>query len=678
MNDQDKTKEELIKELQELQQEYNSLKEISENVITERKQIEKALKEAEWKFRALFEKGPIGVAYHVMVNDTFGKPKDYFFLDANETYRELTGVDPRGKLVTEAFPGIENDPFDWIGTFGKVARTGEAISFEQYLEPNQRWYNCVGYQYKPDHFVAAFIEITEWKRAEEKLKESEAVKQTMVSNIGDVIVIIDQNEINQYKSPNVTKLFGWKPEELVGKSTFDNVHADDLEATKKFLAALSSKPNATDTIEVRYKCKDGKYVWIEITVVNLLGDHDINGFLGNYHDITERKRAEEKVREKDIQFRKLSANVSDLIFQFTRRLDGTYCVPIASEGIRNIFGCSPEDVLDDFTPIGRVIYPDDAARVISDIEYSAEHLTYFICEFRVQIPGKKIQWIFSRSTPEKLLDGSITWYGFNADITELKKAEEDLINAKERAEESDKLKSAFLANMSHEIRTPMNGILGFSELLKEPDLTGEQQQEFIRIIEESGVRMLDIINAIIDISKIESGLMKTDIKELNIYKHIEYLYTFFKPEVEEKRIQLLFKNTLAADEAIIRTDSEKFSSILIKLVKNAIKYSEEGSVEFGYDKKGEYLEFFVKDTGIGIPKDRQSAIFERFIQADISDKRAYQGAGLGLSISKAYVEMLGGKIWVESEEGIGSTFYFTLPYNVELEEKNIVGNIVQE
>jgi PAS domain S-box-containing protein len=262
------------------------------------------------------------------------------------------------------------------------------------------------------------------------------------------------------------------------------------------------------------------------------------------------------------------------------------------------------------------------------------------------------------------------------DITEKRKILKDLFLAKKEAEESDKLKSAFLANMSHEIRTPMNGILGFSELLKEPDLTGEQQQEFIRIIEESGVRMLDIINAIIDISKIESGLMKTDIKELNIYKHIEYLYTFFKPEVEEKRIQLLFKNTLAADEAIIRTDSEKFSSILIKLVKNAIKYSEEGSVEFGYDKKGEYLEFFVKDTGIGIPKDRQSAIFERFIQADISDKRAYQGAGLGLSISKAYVEMLGGKIWVESEEGIGSTFYFTLPYNVELEEKNVVGNIL--
>jgi PAS domain S-box-containing protein len=136
--------------------------------------------------------------------------------------------------------------------------------------------------------------------------------------------------------------------------------------------------------------------------------------------------AEAKSREKDLQFRKISANVPDLLFQFTRRPDGTYCVPVASEGIKNIFGCSPEDVIDDFTPIGKVIYPEDAERVIADIEYSAKHLTYFTCEFRVQIPGRPVQWIFSRSTPEKLPDGSITWYGFNADITQRKEFEDAL------------------------------------------------------------------------------------------------------------------------------------------------------------------------------------------------------------------------------------------------------------
>ncbi|MGE5428765.1 MAG: ATP-binding protein [Methylococcaceae bacterium] len=250
----------------------------------------------------------------------------------------------------------------------------------------------------------------------------------------------------------------------------------------------------------------------------------------------------------------------------------------------------------------------------------------------------------------------------------LKNRNEELRLSKEKAEESERLKSAFLANMSHEIRTPMNGILGFASLLEDTDLSGETQQEYIRIIEKSGNRMLNIINDIIDISKIESGLMKVDIKESNINEQIEYIYTFFKPEVEAKGMSLSFKNALPSKEAIILTDREKVYAILTNLVKNAIKYSEHGSIEFGYELKknqDKHLQFYVKDNGLGIPKDRQEAIFERFIQADLIDSRDHQGAGLGLAITKAYVEMLGGKIWVESEEGIGSTFYFTLTDLVE-------------
>ncbi|HEY5509399.1 MAG TPA: response regulator [Prolixibacteraceae bacterium] len=281
----------------------------------------------------------------------------------------------------------------------------------------------------------------------------------------------------------------------------------------------------------------------------------------------------------------------------------------------------------------------------------------------------------------------LTQLAFQNDEKEKRAAE--LTVAKEHAEQSDRLKSAFLANMSHEIRTPMSGILGFAELLKEPGLTGEEQQEYIKIIEKSGARMLNIINDIVDISKIESGLMEVSIKESNINEQIEYIYTFFRPEVEGKGMQLSYRNDLVSSESIIKTDREKLFAILTNLVKNAIKYTNKGSIEFGYVSTGfsttdslgsvsepAELQFYVKDTGIGIHKDRQEAIFERFIQADISDKYAYQGAGLGLSISKAYVEMLGGKIWVESEEGKGSTFYFTIPYNIEPEEKNVEKNIV--
>jgi signal transduction histidine kinase/ActR/RegA family two-component response regulator len=254
---------------------------------------------------------------------------------------------------------------------------------------------------------------------------------------------------------------------------------------------------------------------------------------------------------------------------------------------------------------------------------------------------------------------------------------DDLKFAKDKAEENDRLKSAFLANMSHEIRTPMNGILGFTGLLKKPELTGEKQQLYISMIEKGGARMLNIINDIISISKVESGQMEVSISESNVNEKLEFIYTFFKPEVQRKGMQMSFHTSLPAREAVIKTDREKVSAILTCLVKNAVEYTFSGTIEFGYvlkpvKKSGDNkdiasaeLEFYVKDTGIGIPQDKMEAIFERFVQADNGDKRAYQGAGLGLSISKAYVEMLGGKIWVESEVGKGSTFYFTIPYHNE-------------
>ena len=298
------------------------------------------------------------------------------------------------------------------------------------------------------------------------------------------------------------------------------------------------------------------------------------------------------------------------------------------------------------------------------------------------------------SRKEVLWNGIKHFQVINQDITDQKKLTADLIAAKDKAEESERLKTAFLANMSHEIRTPMNGILGFAGLLKEPNLTGEEQQEYIRIIEKSGARMLNIINDIVDISKIEAGLMDIRIKESNINEQIDYIYKFFKPEVEAKGIKFLSQKGLSDEEAIIKTDREKIFAILTNLVKNAIKYSFGGTIEFGYSRietqnfvslqhpgilqQPTFLQFYIKDNGIGIPKDRQEAIFERFIQADIGDKQAFQGAGLGLSITKAYVEMLDGKIWVESEEGKGSTFYFTIPYNGEPEEIIVLENIVSK
>ncbi|MDV7188425.1 ATP-binding protein [Lutibacter sp. TH_r2] len=255
------------------------------------------------------------------------------------------------------------------------------------------------------------------------------------------------------------------------------------------------------------------------------------------------------------------------------------------------------------------------------------------------------------------------------EIEQRKIAEKNLIKAKDEAEKNERLKTAFLANISHEIRTPMNGVLGFSDLLKTPNLSEAKKEKYIHVIEKSGERMLNLINNLIDISKIEAKLIEKSISNVNFNQQIDSIYDFFKPEAKAKNLTLIISKTLNSNKSYIATDLEKFYAILTNLVKNAIKYTDNGTIELGYNLKTQnnnsYIEFYVEDTGIGIPIESQKVVFDRFIQADIENKYARQGTGLGLSISKAYVELLGGEIWVESTENIGSKFYFNLPFTIQ-------------
>lgn len=634
---------------------------------------------------------------------------------------------------------------------------------------------------KPFLMLGTRQNVTARKKIEEKQKHSEEKFRIAFKTSLDAVYIAVWEDGMITEVNNVFEdTFGYSNEEIIGKTALE-LGIYNKPSDRSIMISKIKADGQVKDFEFEGRKKNGEI--IHVSMSNTLYTLNANRYiLGVLRDVTQQKQDAETIRKKDVEFQKLSENVPDLIFQFTRRPDGTYFVPIASAGIRNIFGCEPKDVLEDFSPIAKVLYPDDAERVIYEIEYSAKNMTPFFCEFRVHIPGRDIQWILSRSIPEKIADGGITWYGFNTDITAQKKsssqfetilqttkdgfgildsdtgkilevnesycemlgysklellnmsimevqmerseeeiqvqfekvkssshhsfetrhktkngkhidvdlsvtfseldggrififardisrrklAEKELLEAKDQAEESDRLKSAFLANMSHEIRTPMNGILGFANLLKTPNLSGQEQQEYIDIIEKSGARMLNIINDIVDISKIEAGLMKIEMINTNVNKDLKEICEFFKQEVEAKGMKLIFRSPESADEVIIDTDREKLFAIFTNLIKNAIKYCQEGTIEVGYTKlntqnQSELL-FYVKDTGDGIPKNRQEAIFERFIQADITDKKALQGAGLGLAITKSYVEMLRGKIWVESEEGRGSTFYFTLPY----------------
>jgi PAS domain S-box-containing protein len=255
--------------------------------------------------------------------------------------------------------------------------------------------------------------------------------------------------------------------------------------------------------------------------------------------------------------------------------------------------------------------------------------------------------------------------GSMIDITEQIVAEQHLVKAKEKAEESDRLKSVFLANMSHEIRTPMNGIIGFAELLSRPKLSEEKLKFYINLIQTRSHDLLNLINNIIDISKIEAGMLSINESEFNPHVLVEEIFSTFSSKIiklQKKHIEIKKLDSEKFQHFIIISDENKIRQILINLVENAIKYTEKGTIEIGCQVNGNEIQWTVKDSGIGIPKNKHHIIFERFRQGDEKEVRSAVGAGLGLTISKAYVQMLNGKIWLESEPGSGSTFYFTAPF----------------
>ena len=255
---------------------------------------------------------------------------------------------------------------------------------------------------------------------------------------------------------------------------------------------------------------------------------------------------------------------------------------------------------------------------------------------------------------------------------------EQLVAANASIEESDRLKTVFLQNMSHEIRTPMNGILGFLGLLNEPDLDIASRKKYFEIVKESGQRLLNTINDIIELSKLESNQIQTSYAEVDINELLDFHLEYFTPPAKQKGLQLFYSKRLDNQHSHVVSDKQILNSILNKLITNAIKFTEEGKVEFGVYIKDSAMIFFVKDTGVGIPTERFEAIYERFVHADLSISRPHEGAGLGLSIVKSYIEMLNGKIWVESEISKGSSFFFFIPYRPCIQEvKKVAENEVQ-
>ncbi len=381
-----------------------------------------------------------------------------------------------------------------------------------------------------------------------------------------------------------------------------------------------------------------------------------------HHQLANNQIALEK---SEALYKLLVNNSSDVIFILDLDLKYTFVSP----AVFHLRGYTPDEAIKQ--SISDVVTPDSMILVKKNFEYALENGRVVGHSFdepmvmeleMIRKNGTKV-WTEVKASLMFDEDGNKKGiFGVTRDLSIRKKAEMDLIEAKEKAEESDQLKTAFLNNISHEIRTPMNAIIGFTDFLNDPDLDAESRLHFTNVISRSSNQLLSIVSDIISIATIESGQEKYYDNEVNINSICKLIHDQYNAEFIEKDILFQCNTNLSDSEAEIRSDETKLMQILSNLVSNALKFTKKGQVNFGYTVLENELEFYIQDTGIGISPAMSEVIFDRFRQVENTTTREYGGSGLGLSISKAYVNLLGGKIWLTSELNQGSTFYFTIPY----------------
>lgn len=403
----------------------------------------------------------------------------------------------------------------------------------------------------------------------------------------------------------------------------------------------------------RHKKKNGAVIYVEVTS-HLIVYEAKKARLVLINDITDKLAAQEKVK---ILTDAVEQNPASIIIT-----DKDGKIEYVNRHFVEFMQYDAEDVIGRFPRIFNIGHLPD--NVYEGMWKKIRKGEVWTGEFRNRKKDGTFFW--ESATVSAIIDdfGAIRNYIITLEnITEKKKIFEELALAKEKAEESDKLKTSFLNNISHEIRTPMNAIVGFASLLNDPGLTKDKQKEFTEQIIGSSNQLLSIITDIVSISTLESGNEKVYKREFKLNTLMRKIYDSYSAKAQKQKIEFTLETSLLDDHDAIWSDEAKLTCILNNLLTNAFKFTKSGMVKLGYVLKDSFLEFYVEDTGSGIPKNMYDIIFKRFRQADSTTKRAFGGFGLGLAISKAYIEMLNGKIWFNSTEGYGSTFYFTLPFS---------------
>ncbi len=537
-----------------------------------------------------------------------------------------------------------------------IQNPGKFLNFQYQVKKGNgdiAWFISEGRIYVEDGKMRAFgytADVTSEHIHREELLLKERAMQVSI----DGIAVHDADGLLTYLNPSHAKVYGWdSPVELLGKSWETLYDKTELNRFETEIMPEFFRTGFWHGEAIGMK-KDGSFFTQDLSLTAL----DDGGLICIVRDVSQRKAIENALSESERNLQAVFNNTHQLFIMIDREYRIVSLNKIAKDYYKNMMNADVDsghdirelvidDHKEDFHQVFSNCLDGKTQTIIRDYDNNGEK--YWFNFSYHPVFGKK-------NHVDKVVLSIL-------DITEQKRSEHELLKAKDKAEESDRLKSAFLANMSHEIRTPMNGILGFADLLKSPDLSEDEQNEYLNVIQEAGSRMLSIINDLVEISRIESGQLVVVPERFKLADLLNELFQFFKLEAEKKQLSFKLSKQCQSSEMWIDTDWQKLNQVLSNLLKNAIKFTQEGEVQLACQIGDGQIVFLVEDTGVGIPKNMQPVVFDRFRQVNDEYTKMIEGTGLGLSICKAYVELLGGEIWLESELGKGSKFYFSIPAN---------------
>jgi PAS domain S-box-containing protein len=536
---------------------------------------------------------------------------------------------------------------------------------------------------EPARFTGFIRDIAERKAAEREKNRLANYNHLLLQSTGEGIYGLDLDGNCTFLNESGARMLGLEPSEVIGTNMHEAIHHtrddgtpypnEDCPIFKAFHSGASCRIDS----EVFWRA-DGTSFPVQFSSFPIFENDVVSGAVVTFSDISARKEIQRELEASQARYQRIAANIPGMVYQFVLHPDGSIGFPFVSDYSRELFGLEPEVIQTNPLILMGMIHPDDLAPFLQSVSQSAETMEPWQWAGRFTSPAGVERWLEGSSRPSREEGGDILWDGLLVDITSRKRTEEDLREAKDAAEAATLAKSQFLATMSHEIRTPMNAVIGMTGLLLDTPLT-PGQQDYAQVIQESGDSLLTVINDILDFSKIEAGQMEVESQPFDLRDTVESALDLVSARAAERGLELAYVMSPDTPEAVVG-DVTRIRQVLVNLLSNAVKFTEKGEIVLSVSSRllgdgSHEVHLQVRDTGIGIPPDRMDRLFQSFSQVDASTTRRYGGTGLGLAISRKLCDMMGGRIWAESEPGVGSVFHVSLP--MELSPHPIHPPVVQ-